>query len=135
MDRPSCRLLPDLSEGMENALREAARSAVSREGLISALSCRRYPAARISRLCACALLGITKDQAENAPLPGNALLLGLRGRPEMTSRWTSLPIPVVSSFAEWKKAAHPADLAAWRLWAQCCRLPDTLPFSEKIIRI
>ena len=53
----------------------------------------------------------------------------------MTSRWTSLPIPVVSSFAEWKKAAHPADLAAWRLWALCCRLPDTLPFSEKIIRI
>ena len=135
MDGPEYRLLPDLSEGMENALREAARSAVSREGLISALSCRRYPAARISRLCACALLGITKDQAENAPLPGNALLLGLRGRPEMTSRWTSLPIPVVSSFAEWKKAAHPADLAAWRLWAQCCRLPDTLPFSEKIIRI
>ena len=129
------RLLPDLSEGMENALREAARTAGSRRELISALAGKRYPAARISRLCACALLGVTKEQTESVPLPENALLLGLRKNPAMTAFWKSLPFPVISSFSEWKKAAHPADLAAWRLWAQCCRLPDTLPFSEKIVTV
>ena len=69
------------------------------------------------------------------PLPENALLLGLRKNSAMTAFWKSLPFPVISSFTEWKKAAHPADLAAWRLWAQCCRLPDTLPFSEKIVTV
>ena len=127
------RLLPDLSEGMENALQAAARTADSRTGLIASLTGKRYPSARISRLCACALLGLTADQLGSEPLPENALLLGLRKNPEMTARWKDLPIPVVPSFTEWKKAAHPADLAAWRLWAQCCRLPDTLPLTEKVI--
>lgn len=129
------RLLPDLSEGMENALRTAAAVSHTREELIASLSGRRYPAARISRLCACALLGITKSDVENAPLPDHALLLGLRKRPEMTALWKSLPVPVITSFTEWKKAAWPSDLAAWRLWAQCSGLPDTLPFTEKLISI
>ena len=127
------RRLPDLSEGMENALQAAARTAVSRNGLIDSLTGKRYPAARISRLCACALLDLTAEEISGAPLPENALLLGLRKNREMTARWKDLPIPVISSFTEWKKAAHPADLAAWRLWAQCCRMPDTLPFSEQIV--
>lgn len=133
MSEEDFRRLPDLSEGMENALRTAGAVSHSRREIIASLSGRRYPAARISRLCACALLGLTRDQVENAPLPENALLLGLRKRSEMTALWKSLSIPVISSFTEWRSAAHPADLAAWRLWAQCCRLPDTLPFTEKIV--
>ena len=129
------RLLPDLSEGMENALQTAACAVRTRSELIASLSGKRYPAARISRLCACALLGLTKDMTETAPLPESALLLGLRKQPEMTSRWKKDSFPIVSSFTEWKKTAHPADLAAWRLWAQCCRLADTLPFSEKIVTV
>ena len=125
--------LPDLSEGMENALRTAAASARSRKELLAALSGKRYPASRISRLCAYALLCVTRESLDSLPLPEHALLLGLRRNPEMTARWRSLSLPVLSSFTEWKKAAHPADLAAWRLWAQCCRLPDTLPFTEKTI--
>lgn len=135
MDDREYLLLPDLSEGMENALREAARTSGSRRELIAALAGKRYPAARISRLCACVLLGVTKEQTEGVPLPENALLLGLRKNSAMTAFWKSLPFPVISSFTEWKKAAHPADLAAWRLWTQCCRLPDTLPFSEKIVTV
>ena len=126
------RCLPDLSEGMENALQSAACSAATRRGLIAALTGKRYPAARVSRLCACSLLGLTADEINGAPMPENALLLGLRKNREMTARWKDLPIPVIPTFTEWKKAAHPADLAAWRLWAQSCRMPDTLPFSEQI---
>lgn len=133
MTEEEYRLLPDLSEGMENALRTRAATAVSRKELILSLTGRRYPASRISRLCTCALLGITAEQKENKQLPESALLLGLRNKPDTTALWNSLPIQVISSFTEWKKAAHPTDLAAWRLWAQCCRLPDTLPFSEKIM--
>ena len=133
MTEEAYRSLPDLSEGMENALQAAARSAATRRGLIDSLTGKRYPAARISRLCACALLGLTADEISGAPLPENGLLLGLRKNREMTARWKDLPVPVIPSFTEWKKAVHPADLAAWRLWAQCSRLPDTLPFSEPIV--
>ena len=132
MSEEEYRLLPDLSEGLENGIRETARGALSRGELIASLSGRRYPAARISRLCACALLGITKERIDSASLPEAAFLLGLRKRPDMTAFWKRLPVPVISSFTEWKKAADPSDLAAWRLWAQCCHLPDKLPFSEKI---
>ena len=135
MHEEDFRNLPDLSEGMENALHEAARTVSVRTGLIAALTGRRYPAARISRICAYALLGITKEMIQDAPLPDYALLLGLRKKPEMTALWKSQQIPVIASFTEWKKAACPADLAAWRLWSQCCRLPDTLPFSEKLVSL
>ena len=135
MSEEEYSLLPDLSEGMENAVRSAAAVSRTREELISVLSGRRYPAARISRLCASVLLGITKNDTENTPLPDHALLLGLRKRPEMTALWKSLPVPVITSFTEWKKAASPSDLAAWRLWAQCSGLHDTLPFTEKLISI
>ena len=131
-DKAFCRL-PDLSEGMENTLRTAASSVCSRREIVAALAGKRYPLARVTRLCTCALLGLTKSDIDDAPLPENALLLGLRKNAEMTALWNSLPIPVVSSFTEWKKAAHPSDLAAWRLWAQCCSLPDTLPFTEKTV--
>jgi len=127
--------LPDLSEGMENALRSAAAESDSREELLRSLSGKRYPAARISRLCACALLGLSRNDLESAVLPDHALLIGLRRRPEMTALWKDRALPVIASFTEWKKTAHPADLAAWRLWAQSCRLPDTLPFTEKVVSI
>ena len=127
--------LPDLSEGLENALRHAAFTASRQDELIGMLTGVRYPAARISRLCACALLQAAPEDFLSLPLPESALLLGLRKNPEMTALWKSLPLPVISSFTEWKKTAHPADLLAWSLWAQCCHLPDTLPFSEKTVSI
>ena len=127
--------LPDLSEGVENALRDAAGAARTRKDLIAVLSGRRYPAARISRLCAWALLGVTRETLKTLSLPDSALLLGLRRNPEMTARWKDLPVSVIPSFSAWKTAAHPADLAAWRLWAQCARLPDTLPFTEKTVTL
>lgn len=135
MSEAEYALLPDLSEGMENALRTAAASARTRRDLIASLAGKRYPAARVSRLCACALLCLTQSDMDHAFLPESALLLGLRKKPEMTALWKQLSLPVVSSYTEWKKAAHPADLAAWRLWAQCCRLPDTLPFTEQIVTL
>ncbi len=127
--------LPDLSEGIENALRAAASSVNTRESLLTLLSGKRYPAARISRLCACALLGVTAEQTGSLPLPDSALLLGLKKNPEMTVRWKSTAVRVIPSFTEWMKTACPADLAAWRLWAQCCGLPDSLPCSEKTVTL
>ena len=69
--------LPGLSEGIENRLRQAAERAVNREELLALADTRRYPAARLSRLCAHALLRLEESALRDAPLP-ELWLLGMR---------------------------------------------------------
>ena len=126
-------LLPFLSEGLEDALSDAASVSGSRREILERLTSRRYASARISRLCACALLGITAEQAESAPLPQSAGLLAFRRNPEMTARWKDLPVPVLSSPLLWRESAdYGPNLAAYRMDTLLRHLPDTLPFSEKM---
>ena len=124
--------LPDLSEGLENAVRKAAAVCTSRDQLLQHLSGRRYPGARISRLMISAMLDIRRTRLDSLSLPDRTLLLALRKSTACSDGWKDLPVHIHTSPAEWKKAADPEDLAAWRLWAVCCGLPDTVPFSERI---
>ena len=124
--------LPDLSEGLENALKKAAAGCSSREQLLLQLSTRRYPGARISRLLIAAMLDISRERLDTLPLPDRTLLLALRKKTAGSESWKDLPVRIHATPAEWKKAADPEDLAVWKLWACCCGLPDTIPFSERI---
>ena len=124
--------LPDLSEGLENALKKAAAVCFSREQLLQQLSTRRYPGARISRLLMAAMLDIRRTRLDSLSLPDRTLLLALRKKTAGSECWKDLPVRIHVTPAEWKKAADPEDLAAWKLWACCCGLPDTIPFSERI---
>ena len=78
-----------------------------------------------------AMLNATEDRIMALPLPCLTLLLALRKEKAPTDRWKDLPVRIVSS-PEWKNTADPEDLLCWRLWADCCHLPDTLPFTEKV---
>ena len=100
--------------------------------LLRQLSTRRYPGARISRLMAAALLDITRTRLESLPPPDRTLLLSIRKSSALSDRWKDLPVKIHTAASEWKKAADPEDLAAWKLWAGCCGLPDSVPYSEKI---
>ena len=124
-------VLPDLSEGLDDALRKAAAAGTSQTP-VEALASRRYPASRISRLCAYALLGVTRDRLDNLPLPQQTLLLALRKEKARTESWPDLPVRICTSSAAWKAVADPEDLRSWSLRASLCDQPDTLPFSEKI---
>ncbi len=132
---PACqkKLRPCLSEGLEAALIGSASRVDTRAALLQEVTSRRYASARIRRLCACALLGWTEAALRTAPLPEAAALLAFRRNPAMTGRWKELPVRVLSSPGEWREAADYQDnLAAYRLWSQCCHQPDTLPFSVKM---
>ena len=129
LEQTSC--LPDCSEGLEAALYKAAKQSSTREELVAMLTGRRYPAARISRLCACALLGISQEQTNHAPLPESVLLLGIKKSPSLTGFWKSSPVKVLSA-SKWQETASPADLAAWRLWSITCGLPASYPFTQKL---
>ena len=112
-------------------LLHAAKNASSRQELLDLASSRRYPRARISRLCAAALLGMTDMPL--SVVPAEALLLGLRRDREITSRWKDLPLTVLSSVKESKNPSlWRTDVKAWQVWAQCASLPDTLPLSARV---
>ena len=123
--------LPDCPEGLDAALLNAARTAGSREELISLLTTRRYSSARISRLCAHALLGITREQLENTPLPSAAMLLAIKKNPSLTGSWKSSTVQVLSP-AKWLEQAGSPDLSAWHAWTLSCGLPASYPFTQKL---
>ncbi len=70
--------LCDVSEGLENRVLKCVETAGSREALLAALKCKRYTYARLSRLCAHALLGLSREIAQRNPLPRYARVLGFR---------------------------------------------------------
>jgi len=71
-------LLPDCTEGLENRLKTCALQSISRTELLENLKTRRYPYARLSRLCAHALLGLTSKLAGAHAEPEYARVIGFR---------------------------------------------------------
>ncbi len=72
MEPEQLAMLPDVSEGFENVLYKALRSAVSIDELYAAVKSKRYTLARVRRIAVSALLGITIDQV-------HATIAGSRG--------------------------------------------------------
>ena len=131
LSRTEAALLPDCPEGLDAALLKAAAAADSRAEILEVLTSRRYASARISRLCTCALLGITREHLEHLPLPDSALLLAIRKKTVMTEGWKNSVFRILTA-AEWQKTAARPELEAWRLWALCCGMPGSFPFSERL---
>ena len=74
------RELPDAGDGLGNRLYSAVRSETSYEEVLKATATRRYPMARIRRLCICAALGIPAATAAGRPPYARILALNERGR-------------------------------------------------------
>ncbi len=70
--------LPDVGEGLEKRIHRMAMQAGSGQDLIDRLKCRRYTRARLMRICAYALLGMTKEFLKDHPEPEYARLIGMR---------------------------------------------------------
>ncbi len=76
MSQEAASALWDAGEGLDRRLVKAAAVTGTREALIGAVKCKRYTYARISRLCAAALLGLTKELAAAHPQPEYIRVLG-----------------------------------------------------------
>lgn len=117
MDEAQISALPDVDEGLEKRLMKCAREAATREELLEKLKCKRYTHARLSRLCAHALLGLTREIADRHPLPEYAHLIGLRkdakGLMAQLKERTKLPI-----------ISDPVQLAENEIFRLECRATD-----------
>ena len=128
--------LPGLSEGIEDRLRDAAQRASSREELLSIAKTRRYPRARLSRLCTHALLHITQAMLDENPLPDAAWLLGFRdsARPLLSHMSARFPlISKASAFASDAPWFH-TECLAYDLWALGCSLPSGMAKTQGVVK-
>lgn len=133
--------LPYLSEGLENRLYEASRTARSYDALLDALKTRRYPMARLRRIVWAALLGMPSEQTYPMPLYIRVLGMNARGREILAAATPTLP--VISRAAQIRSLPS----AAQELFALECRATDlhalTLPnppacatdLSQKLITL
>lgn len=89
--------LPDVSEGLEHRVFQCAQQAGSRNALLSLLKCKRYTHARLSRLLAHALLGMTSEMCLRHPSPEYARVLGFRkDAAALLTRLKDTPLPLIS---------------------------------------
>lgn len=130
--------LPDLSEGIEDRLRAAAEVCSDRERLLLTAKTRRYPHARLSRLCTHALLGVTDEVLTAQPLPEEPWLLGLRDSALPLLRQTKARnVSVISKAADVHTDAawFRTELLAYDLWALGCGLPAGLGLRQGVVRL
>lgn len=90
--------LPDVSEGLEMRVKKLCQLADGREALLSALKCKRYTMARLSRLCVHALLGMDRSLTDSVVRPPYARVLGFRdrARPLLREIATHGQVPLIS---------------------------------------
>jgi len=134
--------LPDVCEGLERRIKACARDAGSCAALLEAAKCKRYTHARLTRLCAHALLDLTNALANRHPLPEYAFLLGMRdsARPLLAELSVRSTLPLRSNAAELAEdEVFQLECRAADLRALLCSDPDQRRagrmFTEKFIRI
>ena len=89
--------LPDIGEGLDSRARKCAEESGGREALLTALKCKRYTYARLSRLCAHALLGLTQEFCKSHPEPTYARVLGFRkAAAPLLTHLQGAPLPLAS---------------------------------------
>lgn len=98
---PELAELPDVNEGLENVIYSSIRSSTSAAEALSSIKSKRYTAARLRRIFASALLGLTSSTQKHWSYPLYIRVLGVRedsrellGRLAMNA---SLPVVVSKS--------------------------------------
>ena len=84
--------LPWLSEGLENRLYKASRTAATYDDLLAAVKTRRYPMARLRRVLWAALLGLTAADTNGLPPYIRVLGMNARGREILAAAVPTLPL-------------------------------------------
>ena len=117
--------LPDISEGLENRLFSAVRSACSVSEMLSLAKTKRYPLSRLRRIVLYAFLGIT--QADSDILPPYIKILGFNqnGKTILRTLRNTAKLPVVMRFSDVKKLSPDAR----RLYALETRCDDIYALS------
>ena len=110
-----------MDEGLENRFLFAAQTCATREALLNQIKAKRYTRARLSRLCAYALLNLTRDFAQTHRTPKYARVLGFRksAAPLLKEIKRHSSIPLITKAADFDRAnsLFALDVRAQDLWS------------------
>jgi len=116
-----------IEEGLEHRFLAAAKTAASRDELILAAKSKRYTYARLSRICANILLGVTSEFADAHRQPTYARILGFKksAAPLLHAIKKQTSIPLVTKAADYDRCdpLFALDLRAQDLWSLGCSSP------------
>ena len=134
MTKEAIRILPGVSEGLEERIAYAAKICQTREQILEMVSTSRYSKARISRICAWAMLGNYEDIPEITNGAAETVLLGMKRIPEMTRLWRRGSVKIFSSMKETEgRRLWQSELQGWNLWNLCAGLPMDDFFRQKML--
>lgn len=110
-----------MDEGLENRFIAAAQICSTRETLLDCVKTKRYTRARLSRLCAYALLNLTRDFAQTHRAPDYARVLGFRksAAPLLKTIKQRSSIPLITKAANFDRShsLFALDVLAQDLWS------------------
>ncbi len=122
--------IDDVSEGLENRIAEAVKTATSLDELYDSIKTKRYTHARIRRVILRAFLGITKD-TDKKPRYLRVLAMNERGKEMLGEIKKNGTLPIVTGYKDAKRLGGAALLQFENecrysdLFALCT--PDVLP--------
>ena len=139
MELPDFAALPDISEGLEHRLFDAAKQAGTLEEFYTLVKSKRYSHARIRRLTISAFLGVTKDFPS---LPPYLRILGMTDAGAEYLQSCSPALPFAARSSDFQKLGGDAlrlfrlEAAADDLYALACPTPQPCgrDYTEKLIR-
>lgn len=120
------RAIAGMDEGLEYRFLSAAKTAKTREELLSLIKTKRYTHARLSRLCTLSLLGVTREFAAENSKPTYARVLGFRreAAPLLNEIKKRSSMPLVTKAADYSDPLFALDVRAQDLWALGCASPQ-----------
>ena len=129
MNTEDFRKLDDVSEGLENRIAEAVKTAKDIDSLYSMIKTKRFTHSRIRRIILRAFLGIDRNTPKN-PLYLHILGFNSKGRELLTKMKDSAELPLITRYGD-ARALGGEILAAYE---RECRYSDIYNIMYKEIR-
>lgn len=108
-DPENIAAVPDISEGLENRIYSASRTAKSLEELYALAKTKRYSHARIRRAVTALLLGLQKSDCVGIPPYIRVLGFNAIGREKLRNMRSTAKLPIVMRAADVKKLGERAQ--------------------------
>lgn len=126
--------LPEVSEGLENRVSAAARAAASAEEALEQAKCRRYTRARLDRLAAHALTGLTAELTRAHPAPEYLRLLGAGNSQVLREIARRATLPMLDAARLRENAVFRFECHVTDLWALTRTLPRERQAGQEFTR-
>lgn len=135
------RDLPDVTEGLENRIREAVEASTSLEELLARIKTKRYTHSRLRRIVLSAYLGINSDYSRLTPPYIRVLGFNTRGREILSAAKHTASLPIVSRKADieqlddFSRRVFALECLASDLYALCLPKPGACGSEQKYVPI